>query len=156
MSGQFGEGGGGVYQTPKPTHIVKLLTKIYLHMCSVLDDFPHLTREPSVTMIDAGAGMHILGVLFAALGGYHSIGLEIDETRCALPADFLLFVANYFPKAKLGLFKCDLVEHGNWSKGVVFFFWHQVIFSQQWHATHRGRFYDCVGLYNVGLYVLSW
>ncbi len=121
-TGLFKERGGGVYQTPKPTHIVNLLTKIYPHVCSVLDDFPHLTREPSVTMIDAGADMHISGVLFAALGGCHLIGLEINETRCALAADFLLGVAKYFPKAKLGLFNCDLVERGNWSKVVVIFF----------------------------------
>jgi hypothetical protein len=77
-------------------------------------------------MMDAGAGMHIPGVLFAALGRCHLIGLEINKTRCALAADFLLGVAKYFPKAKLGLFNRDLVEHGNWSKVVVFFFCDQV------------------------------
>jgi hypothetical protein len=74
-------------------------------------------------MIDAGAGMHIPGVLFAAVGGYHSIGLEINETRCALATDFLLGVANYSPKAKLALFNRDLTERGNWSKVNVFYFW---------------------------------
>jgi hypothetical protein len=35
-------------------------------------------------------------------------------------------MAKYFPKAKLGLFNRDLVEHGNWSKVGVFFFWDRV------------------------------
>ena len=125
-TGKFGEGGGGLYQTPKPSHIVNLIMKIYPHVCSVLDDFPHLTREASVTMMDAGAGMHIPGVLFAMYGGYHSIGLEIDETRCALAADFLHSVVKKNTKANVALFNRDVVEPSNWSKVVVFFFWDRV------------------------------
>lgn len=125
-TGKNGEDGGGVYQTPRPAHIVNLMAKIYPHVCSVLDDYPNLGREQSVTMIDAGAGMHIPGVLFATLGGYHSIGLEIDETRCALAADFLHDMANYFPKCELSLFNRDFVKPGNWSNVVVFFFWDRV------------------------------
>ncbi len=64
--------------------------------------------------------------LFAALGGYHLIGLEIDDIRCALAVDFLHGVVNCYPKAKIALFNHDLVERGNWSKVVVFFFWDQV------------------------------
>ena len=82
-TGKFGEGEGGVYQTPKPTLLLKLLIKIHPHVSSILNDFPHL-KESSVAMIDAGAGMHIPGVLGAVLGGYQSIGLEIDENRTAI------------------------------------------------------------------------
>ena len=124
-TGKFGEGEGGVYQTPKPTQILKLLTKIHPHVSSILNDFPHL-KESSVAMIDAGAGMHIPGVLGAVLGGYQSIGLEIDENRTAIAADFLHSVMKLFPKAKLSLFNRDLTERGNWSKVVVFFFWDRV------------------------------
>ncbi len=70
--------------------------------------------------------MHIPGVLFAALGGYLSIGLEIDKTRCALAAIFLHDMANYFPKSTLALFNRDFTKHGKWSKVVVFFFWDRV------------------------------
>ena len=124
-TGKFGEGEGGVYQTPKPTLLLKLLIKIHPHVSSILNDFPHL-KESSVAMIDAGAGMHIPGVLGAVLGGYQSIGLEIDENRTAIAADFLHSVMKLFPKAKLSLFNRDLTERGNWSKVVVFFFWDQV------------------------------
>ena len=124
-TGKFGEGEGGVYQTPKPTQILKLLTKIHPHVSSILNDFPHL-KESSVAMIDAGASMHIPGVLGAVLGGYQSIGLEIDENRTAIAADFLHSVMKLFPKAKLSLFNRDLTERGNWSKVVVFFFWDRV------------------------------
>ena len=124
-TGKFGEGEGGVYQTPRPSHLLILLTKIHPHVSSILNDFPHL-KESSVTMIDAGAGMHIPGVVGAVLGGYQSIGLEIDENRTAIAADFLHNMLNFFPKAKLSLFNRDLTERGNWSKVVVFFFWDQV------------------------------
>ncbi len=70
--------------------------------------------------------MHIPGVKFVALGGYHLIGLEIDDIRCALAADFLHGMVNCYPRAKIALFNHDVVEYGNWSKVVVFFFWDQV------------------------------
>ena len=121
-TGENGEEGGGIYQTPRPAHLVNLIAAIYPHVCKLLNDFPDVARDPSVTMIDAGAGMCIPCTLFAALGGYHSIGLEIDKTRCALAADFLHDVVTYFPKSTLALFNRDFVEHANWSKVVVFFF----------------------------------
>ena len=68
-TGKHGEGSGGVYQTPKPTHIAKLIETIYPYVNLLLDDYPHLKCKP-VSMMDAGAGMHIPGVLFVALGGY--------------------------------------------------------------------------------------
>lgn len=125
-TGENGEEGGGIYQTPRPAHLVNLIAAIYPHVCKLLNDFPDVAREPSVTMIDAGAGMCIPCTLFAALGGYHSIGLEIEKTRCALAADFLHDVVTYFPKSTLALFNRDFVEHANWSKVVVFFFWDRV------------------------------
>lgn len=76
--------------------------------------------------MDAGAGMHIPGVLFAALGGYHAIGLEIDDTRCALAAKFLSEVVDCFPKAKIAFYNRDLTEPGNWAKVAVFLFWDRV------------------------------
>jgi len=87
-AGKFGEGECGVYQTPRPSNVLILLTKIHPHVSSILNDFPHL-KESSVAMIDAGAGMHIPGVLGAVLGGYQSIGLEIDENRTAIVALFV-------------------------------------------------------------------
>jgi hypothetical protein len=124
-TGKFREGEGGVYQTPRPAHLVHLLTKIHPYVTSILNDFPDL-KKSSVTMIDAGAGMHIPVVLGAVLGGYRSIGLEIDENRTAIAADFVHNVMHSFPKAKLSLFNRDLTKPGNWSKVVVFFFWDRV------------------------------
>lgn len=122
-SGKFGEGSGGVYLTPKPTHIVNLLAAVdFPLVLSLMNNFPHLKRE-GVIMMDAGVGMHISCVLFAALGGYHAIGLEIDDTRCALAAKFFNYVVDCFPKAKIVLYNRDLTERGNRAKVAVFLFW---------------------------------
>jgi hypothetical protein len=56
-TGENGKEGGGIYQTPQPAHLVNLIAAIYPHVCKLLNDFPDVAREPSVTMIDAGAGM---------------------------------------------------------------------------------------------------
>ena len=63
--------------------------------------------------MDAGACMHIPGVLFVALGGYSSFGLEIDDTRCALAANFLHGIVESYPRVYIAFFNKDLVECGN-------------------------------------------
>ena len=83
--------------------------------------------------LDAGCGAHLPGILFA-LGGFKSIGLEIDRLRCALAADILRQVLTNDPDLALALFNKDIKDPGNWSRVSVFFFWDKVrviLFSPQ-------------------------
>jgi hypothetical protein len=77
-------------------------------------------------MLDAGAGMHFPGVVFALLGGFHSIGLEIDTARCAMAAHFLQNIVVEFPDMKVAFYNQDITVTGNWSNILIFYFWDKV------------------------------
>jgi hypothetical protein len=62
-----------------------------------------------------------------AIGGYKSIGLEIDRMRCALAAIILQDVlARATQRLDLALFNTDIKQEGNWSGVLVFYFWDRV------------------------------
>jgi hypothetical protein len=123
-TGSNGEDSGGLYQTPRPSHLCELLVKIWPYMDEIINDFS-LENKP-LCMLDAGAGMHFPGVVFAMLGGFHSIGLEIDTTRCAMAAHFLESMVDEYPSTAVAFYNQDITVRGNWSKIIIFYFWDKV------------------------------
>ncbi len=79
-------------------------------MHSILNDFPSLENEP-VCMLDARAGMHFLGVVFTMLGGYFSIGLDIDTTRFVMAATFLWGIVDKYPGVNVAISLPAMVLH---------------------------------------------
>lgn len=116
---------GGTYQTATSSSLIGLLRKIQHHVVSFQNEFPALKQSP-VVMLDAGAGMHIPGVLFAILGRFNSIGIEIDKNRCALAAHFLSRLMEKYPYINISLWNRNIAVPGNWSKVTVFFVWDRV------------------------------
>jgi hypothetical protein len=117
-TGSNGEDSGGLYQTPRPSHLCELLLKIWPYMDEIINDFS-LENKP-LHMLDAGAGMHFPGVVFAMLGGFHSIGLEIDTTRCAMATHFLESIVDEYPSTAVAFYNQDITVRGNWSKILIF------------------------------------
>lgn len=105
--------------------LIGLLRKIQPYVVSFQNEFPALKKSP-VVMLDAGAGTHIPGVLFAILGRFNSIGIEIDKNRCALAAHFLSHLMERYPDINISLWNHDIAVPGNWSKVTVFFVWDRV------------------------------
>jgi hypothetical protein len=147
-TGSNGEDLGGLYQAPRPSHLCELLLKIWPYMDEIINDFS-LKNKP-LRMLDAGAGMHFPGVVFAMLGGFHSIGLEIDTTRCAMAAHFLESIVDEYPSTAVAFYNQDITVRGNWSKILIFYFWDKVRAHFSiclWHSFLRSHYPSpCVGL----------
>ncbi len=78
-----GQDGGGIYQTPKSSSIAKLYVIVDKIFKQLQVDYEKENRVIENFFLDAGCGAHLPGLMFA-VGGYKSIGLEIDRMRCAL------------------------------------------------------------------------
>jgi hypothetical protein len=147
-TGSNGEDLGSLYQTPRPSHLCELLLKIWPYIVKIINDFS-LENKP-LRMLDAGAGMHFPGVGFAMLGGFHSIGLEINTTRCAMAAHFLESIVDEYPSTAVAFYNQDITVSGNWSKILIFYFWHKVRAHFSiclWYSFLRSHYPSpCVGL----------
>ena len=120
-----GQDGGGIYQTPKSSSIAKLYVIVHKIFKQLQVDYEKENRVIEKIFLD-GCGAHLPGLMFA-IGGYKSIGLEIDRMRCALAAIILQDVlARATQRLDLALFNMDIKQEGNWSGVSVFYFWDRV------------------------------
>ena len=122
-----GQDGGGIYQTPKSSSIIaKLYVIVHKIFKQLQVDYEKENHVIEKIFLDAGCGAHLPGLMFA-IGGYKSIGLEIDRMRCALAAIILQDVlARATQRLDLALFNTDIKQEGNWSGVLVFYFWDRV------------------------------
>jgi len=87
----------------------------------ILIDYPRLARE-EIRFFDAGAGLHLPGVMAAISMGWKAIGVEIDPNRVALAAGFLrgLLGSDIGKNLQLGYQQRDLTSPMN-LKGILWF-----------------------------------
>ena len=130
---------GGVYASFTPNGCVQSMSFVAESDMfeQILIDFPRLRQEP-IRFFDAGAGLHLPGVMAALTQGWTAIGIENDLNRVALAAGFLRTILNseIGGNIRIGYQMRDISSPMNLSGILVFQLWDKVrtAFSQQ-HIT---------------------